>query len=218
MKPLASTFKNIAKDLSEQINAKQYPGLLIAHFDLFQKTNNLQGSIVNCGFASADHFTSFSVVKNMLGFGFPQTQVAFEKQKRTLYFENTQSQNGVLHYKTENIGFNKIAVKEKLNKHGIGGDIEFVSGYVSDAIPQYLIENPELKIAFPTINLDDYEGTMTALQFLYPRLVAGGVLVVDNFYKNEDDYMAICDYFSYENLLLKSHDKKQQTHFIVKEQ
>ena len=48
------------------------------------------------------------------------------------------------------------------------------------------------------IDFDEYEATFTTLQYFYPRLVHGGILVLDNYYKKEADYDAVNDYFQHE--------------------
>lgn len=204
-----------ASALANVIREKPNSGLLTAHYELFKKVGKLDGSIVNCGCLSIEHFTGLVVLNHTLEIENAKKQIVFEKHHKNLFYDHTQLPNGGLFYKTEKIPFDNGLVKTQLIECGIKADIEFVAGYVSDAIPQYLIENPELKIAFLSINLNDYDGTMTALQFFFPRLVKGGVVVFDNYCMNGDDFNAVKDYFTFENVEIQHFSLKKGPYFIV---
>ena len=57
-------------------------------------------------------------------------------------------------------------------------DIEFIKGMVEDTL--YVSNLPE-KIALLRLDTDFYESTKAELEVLYPRLVKGGVLIVDDY-------------------------------------
>lgn len=204
-----------ASALENGILVKPNLGQLTAHYELYKRVGMVDGSIVNCGCLSVEHFTGLVVLNHTLDVANTKKQIVFEKHQKNLFYDHTQLPGGGLFYKTEKIPFDNGLVKNRLNESGIKADIEFVTGYVSDAIPQYLIENPELKIAFLSIHLNDYEGTMTALQFFYPRLVKGGVLVFDNYGNNDDDFNAIKDYFAFEKVEIQHFSFKKGPYFVV---
>ena len=196
MKSFSSSSAQAEKELQE-IPVRHLHGNVTALYQLFEKVNELEGSIVNCGIATEECFNSFALLRNMKK---PKKLIAFEKHTRSLYFENEPLPHGTLSYKTQTVPLNTGFMQLNLLKQNIRLDNEFVPGYISDSIPNYLIENPELKISFLTILLDDYDATMTALEFFFPRLIDGGILVLESFYKKEDDYRAVCDYFAYDKM------------------
>ncbi len=216
MKSYVQSPETTKQELMEMVPVNSCTGQLTAHFELYKRIYHLEGNIVNCGAFSAEHFISFAMLRSIFECVVTKKLITFEKHHKSLYFDHTQLPNGSLFYKTEMDSFDAGVVQLSLLQQGISVCNEFVQGHVSEAIPEYLIENPELKITFLTINLDDYEGTMTALQFFYPRLVAGGILVFDNFHKNEEDYKAICDYFIYEDVWINGYGENGLPHFIVK--
>jgi hypothetical protein len=110
---------------------------------------------------------------------------------------------------------NRIEQK-KLAKKCIAKDIDFRSGSLNNSIPIYLIENPELKIALLTIDLDDYENTITAMEYLYPRLVTDGILIVNSYYKKQAEYNTIQHYFSNEVVIIHHFSLEKGPHYIVK--
>lgn len=59
--------------------------------------------------------------------------------------------------------------------------VELVKGDVCEAIPAYVKKNPGLRIALLHLDLDIYEPTLVALKCLYPLVVAGGVVLLDEY-------------------------------------
>jgi hypothetical protein len=59
--------------------------------------------------------------------------------------------------------------------------VELVKGDVCETIPAYVQKNPGLRIALLHLDLDLYEPTLTALKYLYPLVVAGGVVLLDEY-------------------------------------
>lgn len=58
--------------------------------------------------------------------------------------------------------------------HVVKGDARFT-------IPQYVKENPGLRISLLHIDIDIYEPVSIALENLYPRVVPGGIVVLDEY-------------------------------------
>ena len=59
--------------------------------------------------------------------------------------------------------------------------VELVKGDVRTSIPEYLEKTPGLRIALLHLDLDLYEPTKVALEQLYPRVVPGGVVLLDEY-------------------------------------
>jgi len=53
-------------------------------------------------------------------------------------------------------------------------NIHLVKGDVNRTIPKYVMENPALKIALLHIDVDVYKPAMTALEYLYDKVVKNG--------------------------------------------
>jgi len=56
-----------------------------------------------------------------------------------------------------------------------------IDGDARTTIPKYCQENPGLRLSMIHIDVDIYEPVKVALENLYPRLLPGGVLVLDEF-------------------------------------
>ncbi len=70
--------------------------------------------------------------------------------------------------------------------------IHYVQGKVEDTIPRAAPE----RIALLRLDTDWYESTRHELEHLYPRLVAGGVLIIDDFGHWQGARRAVEEYFA----------------------
>jgi hypothetical protein len=203
------------KCLFPQANNKAV-GKLIAHYELYKKVSQFNGSIVKCGITPEEGFSRFAMFKSLVANHANQKMIAFEKFSRTLYYENTAAKKGQLQYKINSSATTLNYIQNSLVEKGITEKVDFVPGSIHDAIPNYLIENPELKIAFLNIDLDDYDTTLCALEFFYPRLMEGGILVFDNYYKLEEEYRAVYTYFASSNVVINNFSVNRGPHYIIK--
>lgn len=192
-------------------------GKMVAHYELFKKVKHLDGAIVKCGISVEDGLSRFTLLKEIISSPIPQKVIAFQRSKS--FLEERVDQNGELvltvngrERNTTGKKYNAATTRTKAIKH----NVEVVPGTIGDSIPIYLIENPELKIAMLNIDLDDYEDTFTALEFFYPRLVQGGVLIIDNYYKNLDEKTAVDCYFHPTLPKIKSFIVNKGPHYLLK--
>lgn len=216
MKSFVSYPFDFEKMLYLQQDGKSISDKIIVYFDLYKMVSHIKGSIVKCGIASEESFTKFAMFRKSIAREVTQKVVAFEKFTRSMYYDNCDHENGALIYKFKKPVININYLQETLKKKGIAEKIDFVPGNPVDSIPEYLIENPELKISYLNINFDDYDTSLTALEFFYPRLVDGGILILDNYYKKDDDYKAVSDYFKYFNVIINNFSVSKGPHYIVK--
>lgn len=204
------------KMLFPDVSDKSYSGKLVAHYELYRKVSHLNGSVVKCGIAAEEGFTRFAMLRNMIAVQPNQKVIAFEKFAKSLYLTNGSQNSSTLQYQIKREPIDVDRIQQKLLKKGVTEKIEFVPGNIGDSIPEYLMENPELKIAYLNIDFDDYESALTTLQFFYPRLVHGGILIFDNYYKMEDDYRAVKDYFRHSNNKIYNFSVNKGPHYLVR--
>jgi hypothetical protein len=195
-------------------NQKSASGKLIAHYELFKKIAHLDGSIIKCGITAEEGFTRFAMFKEMAGADIQQKMIAFQKIQPL--FEEEINEFGTVTLKVKNSRISVETIHETLSKNGIHQEVQFVPGVVCESIPEFLIENPELKISLLNVDLDDYDGTMTSLEFLYPRLVPGGILIIDNYYKHQSEYHAVNDYFHPRKVIINNFSIDRGPHYIIK--
>lgn len=68
-----------------------------------------------------------------------------------------------------------------------------VKGWFDDTLPRLSLDQP---IALLRLDADWYDSTMTCLTTLYPRVAAGGLVVVDDYYTWDGCARAVHDYLS----------------------
>ncbi len=76
--------------------------------------------------------------------------------------------------------------------------VRFIQGKVEDTIPK---EIPD-KIALLRLDTDWYESTKHELEHLYPRLVPGGVLIIDDYGYWDGSRKAVDEYFAQNHISL----------------
>jgi len=195
--------------------AQNKSGKLFTQYELCKKVCHLEGTIVKCGITAEEGFAKFAMFRKLVSSHTSQKVIAFEKFRKNLYCENSAVCKEPLQLKTKKTARDVERIQEKFLKKGIA-EIDFIPGRLGDSIPDYLIENPELKIAYLSLDLDDYDATINALQFFYPRIMHGGMLVFDNYYKNEEDFRAISDYFRHIKADINSFSINKGPHFTVR--
>lgn len=161
-----------------------------------KKVGTVEGTIVKCG-TEAEGFSRIAIFRKL---------VEAQSNKKVLVFEKVANDSCSHDSKSSFIlmqssGINIDYIVKTLLK-GVNEKISFVAGNLNNSIPKYLIDNPELKISFLNIDLNDYEATLTTLQFFYPRLVNGGILIFDNYYKKRGNYNAFNDYFASAGIII----------------
>ncbi len=184
---------------------------LVTYYELYKLINHLDGSIIKCGISADEAFSYFSFFKQIIG-NKKQPMVSFEKNPSV--FETVEVNDETVTV----VKSKKVTIKQiELIKEGKKKNIEFMPGQLCDSIPAYLIDNPELKIALLTIDLDDYESTLTAMQYLYPRLVGGGVLIMNNYHKRNGESLAIKEYFFDQDIVIRHFSLEKGPHYILKD-
>lgn len=214
MKSLVSFPMEFDNFLFPQTSEKYTSGKLVVQYELLKKVRSLQGSIVKCGVSAAEGFTRFAMIKNVIANN-NHKMIAFEKGGQNHPDFATVDHIPLNSLQTKAIDYDLL--NKSLIQRGIQEKIEFVPGDISDAIPDFLIENPELKIAYLNIDLDDYDSTLTTLDFFYPRLVNGGILIFDNYYKKQAEYKAVNEYFRGTHIAISNFSGRKGPHYIIRD-
>ena len=84
-------------------------------------------------------------------------------------------------------------------------NIKFIKGPVEETLLD--LKNLPEKISFLRLDTDFYNSTKIELEILYPRLVKGGVLIIDDYGSWKGSRKAVDEYFKNENVWLHYIDK-----------
>jgi hypothetical protein len=172
-------------------------GKLLAHYELFKLSAKVSGDIIECGVFKGASFARFATFrtffgledsKKMIGFDtfgkFPTTQ--FKKDVKPL-------QNFIGAAGNESISPSQL--RKVLRHKKVDKNIELVKGDIVKTVPDFVKKNPKLKISMLNLDTDIYEPAVTILEYLYPRLSKGGVLIIDNYNAFPGETQAVKDYF-----------------------
>ena len=104
-----------------------------------------------------------------------------------------------------------------LKVKGIEKNIELVEGDITKTVPKYVEENKQLKISFLNLDVDIYEPSVVILEEMYPLIVSGGILILDDYDVFPGETKAVDDYFKGKNVVIKKFPYAKTPCYIIKE-
>ena len=168
------------------------------HLELFKKVSWLAGDIVECGVfkgASLSRFIKLRSLfenpysKKIIAFDtfdeFPETSYEPDKKTREEFIEAAGSKS----MSKEHL----ISVLTRLNLYQ---NIELVEGDILQTVPEHVKNKPYLKISLLHIDVDLYEPTKVCLEELYPLVVRGGIVILDDYGAFAGANKAIDEFFT----------------------
>lgn len=156
---------------------------LIAHYELYKMTDSLPGQIVEAGVFKGSSLIRFATFREIFGANFSKKIIAFDSFAEfplTDYEEDKKLRTKFV----EEAGLNSISVTELTNiftQKKINGPIELIEGNILETVRAYKKEHPELRISLLNIDVDVYEPTKEVLEQLWPLIVPGGIIILDDY-------------------------------------
>ena len=191
-------------------------GKFMAHYELFKMSQNVPGSIVECGVFKGISLVRFATFRDLLkikskkiigfdAFGkFPKTNYKQDQKMREKFITDS----GTSGISREQLL--KIFKQKKID------DIELVKGNVIETIPKFIKKYPKLKISFLNLDTDVYEPAVTTLEYLYPKISKGGILVMDDYKVFPGETKAVNDYFKNKKIKIQKFPFSKTPSFIIK--
>jgi len=192
-------------------------GKILTHYELFKMIKNLPGDIVECGVFAGVALVRFAAFRNLLenpnsrkiiGFDtfdkFPSTSFEQDKIHREQFLNEAKSDP-----------ISKNQLLEVLN-HKNHKMIELIEGDITQTVPDYVSEHPELKIALLNLDVDIFEPTVTILENLYPKIVSGGIIILDDYGRFPGETKAVDDFFKNKNIQISKFPFNRTPCYIVK--
>lgn len=156
---------------------------VLARYELFRRTLDVPGDIVECGVFKGSGLMMWlkmlaifapGSMKRVVGFdmftSFPAPEGYDAAQVEA--FVNESQFDGVT---TEEI-------EALVTAAGIDAErCELVAGDIVQTAPAYVAERPGLRVSLLNLDLDLEEGTFAALEAFWPRVVPGGIVVLDEY-------------------------------------
>lgn len=192
---------------------------ILAHYELYKMVVNIPGAIVECGVFKGASLVRFAMFRELFGnpfskriigfdtFGeFPETKYSSDKRFRQRFVEAAGDQS-----------ISRQQMLDVLKYKNIDKFIELVEGNITHTIPDYLAENPQLKISLLNLDTDIYEPAVVILEYLYPRIMEGGVLILDDYGGFPGETKAVDEYFRDKNVKIRKFPFAMTPCYMVKE-
>ncbi|MDQ6904554.1 MAG: TylF/MycF family methyltransferase [Bacteroidota bacterium] len=192
---------------------------LLAHYELYKTILNLPGAIVECGIFKGASFVRFAGFRELFGTSFSNKIIGFDifDEFPETNFEDDQKYRDKF---IKNAGKNSISelqLLEVLNHKNVEKNIELIKGDICKTVPEYVKNNPHLKIALLNLDVDIYEPAVTILEEFYPRICNGGILILDDYGTFPGETKAVDDYFRNKNVRICKFPFAMTPSYIVKE-
>lgn len=154
----------------------------IAQWELFKQSCNVDGDILEIGVFKATSLIRWATFREMCdisfkriygfdAFGsFPINNSASTEDKQFVQKFSSDGGDGLSKDQIDKIMQNKNFKNYNL-----------VKGDIALTLPNFLNDNPNLKISFLHLDVDIYDPTILALNLLWDRISKGGLLVIDDY-------------------------------------
>ena len=169
---------------------------MLAHYELYKSIVNLPGHVVECGVLKGASLIRLSTFREILESPHSRKIIGFDAFGKFPSQTNPQDQEFVEMF--EDDAGQGISIDDLHSIFSYKGfdNYELIKGDVADTIPEYLSKYPELKIALLHIDVDVYKPSIEILNYLYDRVVAGGIIMFDDYGAVAGETRAVDEFFS----------------------
>lgn len=192
---------------------------IIAHYEIFKKSINVKGSIIECGVFKGNSLNRLLLFRDVL------LGASFKKVFGFDVFGKFPSQDNIRdnrfakkHNKIAGLGVNEKKLNKNLKKKGFK-NFQLIKGVIEKTINKFVRKNDKLKISFLHLDLDVYAPTYFALDKLYKKVSKNGIILIDDYGKIHGATKATKDFFKNNNIKYKISSTKfdKKLKFIIKE-
>lgn len=178
---------------------------LLAHHELLQSVLHLPGAIVECGVFKGASLARFAMFRDLFGGTWSREIVGFDTFDtfpETAFEDDVEQRERFVSAAGDaSIGVEQL--EEVLRHKGVHENVELVAGDILETVPAYVARRPELRIALLNLDTDVYEPAVTILEHLYPRIVPGGVLLLDDYGTFAGETTAVDEFFAGEGVTIE---------------
>jgi hypothetical protein len=189
----------------------------IAHYELYKKIMDLPGHVVECGVYKGASFTRLLTFREILESPHSRKIIGFDAFGK--FPEQHDSADAEFIERFEGIGGEGISKADLISamEHKGLGNYELVEGEISETLPEYLSDHPELKIALLHVDVDVYQPSVVILEHLYHRVVTGGIVVFDDYGTVAGETRAVDEFFAGKKIKIQKLSISHIPAYVVKE-
>jgi len=189
----------------------------IYHYEIYKKIVELPGDVVECGVFKGSSLIRFLTFREILENYNTRKIYGFDVFGKFPKSKN-QADKSFLKGWEKNAG-DGIAVKELndiLNDKKFS-NFELIKGDVKKTIPKLLRQHSSFKISLLHLDMDIYEPTKFSLNKLFPYVVKGGIILIDDYNTVYGATKAIDEFLSLnKNLEIKKLSFNKKPSYIIK--
>jgi len=178
----------------------------------------ITGEIVECGVFKGASYLRFAMFreifsnpysKKIIGFDtfgkFPETSFQDDEKARTQFIDSAGSDS-----------ISKEQLLKILDNKGLNKHVELIEGDITETVPEYVKANPELKISLLNLDTDIYEPAVSILEYLYPKITKGGILMLDDYGTHPGETKAVDEFFKNKDIQIKKFSFAMTPCYIIK--
>lgn len=178
---------------------------MIAHYELYKKILGLPGQVIELGVFKGCSLLRFASYRNMLESSSSRSIIGFDAFGDFPVPENASDSDASFIQLFEDIAGKGISETElrQILSHKKIDNVELIAGDIIKTLPAYLTAKPHTKVALLHIDVDVYLPSKVALELLYPALVPGGIIVLDDYGTVEGETRAVDEFISLHSLTIQ---------------
>ncbi len=191
---------------------------ILSHYELYKMTMGLPGAIVEFGVFKATSLIRFIMFRDIMENAHSRKVIGFDTftrypNKRN-ELEKEHMKDFLAHAGTDSIS--KEQLMQVLKAAGTDKNIELVQGDVCKTVPEFIEHNECIKVSLINLDLTLYEPSKVALEYFWPRLVRGGLLLLDDYGIIPGETQAVDEYFADKDAKIERLPFSMKPFFVVK--
>jgi len=192
---------------------------LLAHFEIYKKITDLPGDVLEFGVFKGTSLIRFATFRDLLENDYSRKIIGFDAFGKFPTLGLTLTSDKVFVKGFEGVGGEGLGVdvmQMLIDRKGFK-NVELREGNVFQTLPEFLNENPALRIAILHLDLDVMEPTEFVLDALYSKVVPRGIIVFDDYSTVEGETIAVDSFIKKHGLELKKVPYYNIPTYVVKE-
>ena len=198
----------------------------VIHYEAMKMIQDVPGAIVECGVFKGTSFARFAIFRELFGNYTSKKLVAFDVFSDDFPDSEFEEDKKIREDWINTAGGSSISTDQLssvLDKNDIK-NYQLIEGDVLETIPRYVNENKGLKISLLNIDIDFVEPTYCALENLFPLVMPGGIILLDNYAGESPEGIAlhgdtkgVDDYFNDKKVKIRQFPFAGRPCYIIKE-
>jgi len=190
----------------------------VAHYELFQRTKDLPGAFVECGLFKGVSFLRFAMFRAIFGNENSLKMIGFDVFGEFPASSFKQDQKYIDRFISEagSSSIDEHQLLGLLKDKKIDKNVDLVKGDICQTVPEYLKKEPSLRISLLNLDVDIYDPSVTILENFWPRIVKGGILILDDYGKFTGETNAVDEFFRGKDVTINKFPFCQFPSYIVK--